>query len=358
MDESERAIVDQIIKDLTFTISKPKRSAPFDENPRKPKTPTPASKRRASGSLSQAVNTRYPTLKPFGNFSIGRRAKVKRKPPAAVFACPDSDEEEPSRYVFPPAILTPSANPPETPKPRRLAAAHSSKYSSSSRSPYQRSLLFSKRSPTASKPEHSLDRTTSGKPIEPLPGLNPLQTLRRGQPSTSLSSSLAQLDAQGPPLNGHINHKRTPSELAAPSTLKQKPVSTTNRSPQLSEISLDSPGYWYFPTPFQSLPIARSITYPQPHESGLFSISTHSLPAQSTASPMSADYLNPASAQASAFGTSKSKLVAAAEKQQAIVLEKAKKFNVAPPPYKLLELVGKGSFGLVFKAYVSVGFAT
>ncbi|KAI9770269.1 MAG: hypothetical protein M1840_003427 [Geoglossum simile] len=356
MDESERAIVDQIIKDLTFTNPKSKRSTSFDENPHKPsKTPTPASKRRNSGPLSRAVNARYPTLKPFGDFSIGRPSRVKRKPPAIVFASPDPDEKEPSRYVFPPEILTPSANPPETPKPRRLATAPSSEYSSLSTSPYQNSLHSSEH---PGKPDHSLYHITSRKPIESLPGLSLPQPLRRGQASVTLSSSLARLDAQGPPFSGHTHHKRTPSELAAPTLLKQESVSTTNRFPQLSEIYLDSLGHWTTPAPPKSPPIARPVTCPQPLENGLFSTSTHSLPVQSAAPAMSADnLLNPASAQAGAFGISKSKIVAAAEKQQAIVLEKAKKLNVPPPPYKLLELVGKGSFGLVFKAYVTAGFA-
>ncbi|KAI9784172.1 MAG: hypothetical protein M1839_002677 [Geoglossum umbratile] len=350
MDENERAIVDQIIKDLTFSSPKPKRSTSFDAKPPKPpKPPTPAPERRNSGPLSWAANARYPTLKPFGDFSIGRPTKGKRKPPAIVFSSPDPEEKEPSRYVFPSEILTLSANRPETPELHHLTAVHPPEHSSSSSSPYQTSLFSSDRPFTASKPVYPPYHNSSGKLVEPPPKFNLTQPLLRGQTNTGSFSPLVQLDAQGHCPSGHT--KRISTELTVPTIFKQKSLSATSGFPRLSEIFLESPRLQNLPAPLQSPPIVRSTTYPRPLESGPFSTSTQSLPVLSTTLAMSAEnLLNPASAQAGAFGISKSKIVAAAEKQQAIVLEKAKKLNVTPPPYKLLELVGKGSFGLVFKA--------
>lgn len=43
-----------------------------------------------------------------------------------------------------------------------------------------------------------------------------------------------------------------------------------------------------------------------------------------------------------------------AKKMQKIVVEKCNKKGVDPPKYVLKELIGKGSFGRVYKAYVSI----
>ncbi|KAH0551379.1 hypothetical protein GP486_007406 [Trichoglossum hirsutum] len=367
MDENERAIVDQIIKDLTF--SKSKRSTSFDAKPEKPppRTPTltpPPLKRRSTSPLSRVVGVRYPTLSPFGDLSVGRPTKEKRKPPAIVFASPDPEEKEPSRYGFSTDVLDFSASSPETPKPQHPAPAYPTpEHLGEPGSSYQNSLLPSKRELAVNNNNNnnnnklvSSHQVSSRKLTDPSPKFNLLQATPKGHSSTNLFSHLTPPDSQGPPPPPPPSaHKSSPSDLAFRTISKRKSI-TTNKTLGLSELSLEPPRGRTFSEPFQSpSPIASSATsLPPPLEGRQPMIDALPHPADNiSATPLSMstdNLLNPASAQAGAFGVSKSKIVAAAEKQQLIVLEKAKKLNVTPPPYKLLELVGKGSFGLVFKA--------
>ena len=54
--------------------------------------------------------------------------------------------------------------------------------------------------------------------------------------------------------------------------------------------------------------------------------------------------------RSSDFGSSKTKAIDDAKAMQASVLENAKKSGMNPPKYVLLELIGKGSFGRVYKS--------
>lgn len=50
------------------------------------------------------------------------------------------------------------------------------------------------------------------------------------------------------------------------------------------------------------------------------------------------------------YGSVKARAIEEARKMQALVVETANKQGINPPKYVLLELIGKGSFGRVFKA--------
>lgn len=53
-------------------------------------------------------------------------------------------------------------------------------------------------------------------------------------------------------------------------------------------------------------------------------------------------------------GPNRSKQIQDAKDMQLQVKRNAERSGSAPPPYEFLELVGKGSFGRVYKWYVSV----
>jgi hypothetical protein len=48
----------------------------------------------------------------------------------------------------------------------------------------------------------------------------------------------------------------------------------------------------------------------------------------------------------------KPKMIQAAKDMQAVVNDKAKRLGLIPPPYEFLELIGRGTFGRVFKRFV------
>jgi hypothetical protein len=50
------------------------------------------------------------------------------------------------------------------------------------------------------------------------------------------------------------------------------------------------------------------------------------------------------------FSSVKSKAIEDARNMQTLVMTEANKLGQAPPKYVLLELIGKGSFGRVYKA--------
>jgi serine/threonine protein kinase len=50
----------------------------------------------------------------------------------------------------------------------------------------------------------------------------------------------------------------------------------------------------------------------------------------------------------------KAKAIEAGWKMQASVMDEANKEGRYPPKYTLLELIGRGSFGLVYKGYVNL----
>lgn len=61
--------------------------------------------------------------------------------------------------------------------------------------------------------------------------------------------------------------------------------------------------------------------------------------------------LNPAIARMSAIGP-KTKQVREAKQMEKIVHDRARKIGEPAPPFELLEIIGKGSFGRVFKGSV------
>lgn len=60
------------------------------------------------------------------------------------------------------------------------------------------------------------------------------------------------------------------------------------------------------------------------------------------------------SARSAERQSNKMKAVDDARQMQAIVIEECKKSGKEPPKYVLMELIGKGSFGRVYKGQVSI----
>ena len=60
--------------------------------------------------------------------------------------------------------------------------------------------------------------------------------------------------------------------------------------------------------------------------------------------------------RSSDYGSVKTKAIEDAKAMQALVLDSAKKSGRNPPKYVLMELIGKGSFGRVYKAYVNLPY--
>lgn len=54
--------------------------------------------------------------------------------------------------------------------------------------------------------------------------------------------------------------------------------------------------------------------------------------------------------RSSDYGSVKTKAIEDAKAMQALVLDNARKSGRNPPKYVLMELIGKGSFGRVYKA--------
>lgn len=70
------------------------------------------------------------------------------------------------------------------------------------------------------------------------------------------------------------------------------------------------------------------------------------IPPLSANADMSSSFLDP---RASVTAGTKHKQIQAAKEMQQAVLERAQRTGKEPPPYEFLELIGKGSFGRVFK---------